>query len=147
MSNENEQQHPIDPHPVDPPSVDPHPVDPYAGAQPGPADVPPPPYAPPASFAPPAPKNGRMFQLRSVVAIAAAGVVLGGFGGATVSHLVDGSDRGDHGWSERPEPGDGQLPGDGQVPGLPPEGQVPGLPQGDSDDDQSSDGGTTSENG
>ena len=122
------------------------PVQPVAGP---PID---PPAAPPAdratSYAPPPP--GRMFRVRSVLAVAAAGVVVGGLGGATISHLADHPEGPEHGSSDRegfpggPLPGGGQLPGgEGQLPGAPPAGQVPSVPRDDSEDQSSSSGGSS----
>jgi hypothetical protein len=79
-----------------------------------------------------------------VIAVAAAGVIVGGLGGAAIAHLAGESDRSEHGFSDRdgfpggPFPsGEGSLPG-GRLPGGPPNGQVPAVPR-DEPEDQSSD--------
>jgi hypothetical protein len=112
MTDENTPIEPVQP-------IDGPPVEPPAQKQP-PGWTPTPPAGP-----------GRMFRIRSVLAVAAAGVIVGGLGGATITHLADHSDRSDHGFSDR-----GGFPG-GQVPAGPPNDRVPSVPRDDSEDQPS----------
>lgn len=92
------------------------PVDP---AQAAPAT---PPTPPDDTGTPPAPRlRDRVFRLRSVVAVAAAGVIVGGVAGAGLTAVADG-----HG-DRRPELGRNGF-GPGQAPGM--SGGMPGMPGG-----------------
>lgn len=88
------------------------------------------PVADPAQAAPPTPPSGpatpaaprlrdRVFRLRAVLAVAAAGVIVGGMAGAGLTAVADGHGGG------RSQPGRfGFRPG--QAPGMP--GGMPGMP-------------------
>lgn len=131
VSGMNEHDDNQDPTPAADP-LDP-PVEPLA---PQPVEVPPaafiaaPPPAPPVE--PKTRWRDRVFQMRAVVAVAVAGVILGAAGGAATTALVSDRDGDGH---ERPAIG--QNFGPGGVPAVPPDGRqgFPGMPgqQGDSD--------------
>jgi hypothetical protein len=99
--------------------------------------VPPPPAvdAPPAEAAVAPPRaawRDRLYDFRAVIAVGAAGVILGSAVGAGVSAVVGGDD---HQGFDRVGFGPGQMPMGGQLPGQPGQlqgqlGQVPGQLQG-----------------
>lgn len=83
--------------------------------------VPPPPPTTPAA-APRARLWDRVFRFRSVLAVAAAGVIVGGAAGAGLTAIASGTDSG------RPQMGHNGF-GPGQAPGMP-GGGAPGMPGG-----------------
>ena len=89
----------------------------------------------------------RAFGLRGLAAVALAGLLLGGAGGALVGAVAAGGEGGDG--SEHGRPYRGELGGpEGHRPGLPPGGPVGGVPPSTApsqdDDSQRDSGGTTS---
>jgi hypothetical protein len=111
-----------------------------SGGPPQPVDVAPAAAAVPAPPPPAEPTTrwrDRVFRMRSVAAVAVAGVILGAAGGAVTTALVTDDDRGDG----PGRPGFGQMLMPGQMPAVPPDGRqgfpgMPGQQDGDSDDDQ-----------
>lgn len=101
--------------------------DPTPDPMPDVTPVPPPAADTPPSGVPRAAWRDRVFHLRAVVAVGAAGIILGAAAGAGVS-AIGGHDH--HGRDlDRAGFGPGQLPQGGQVPGQPGQpGQMPGQP-------------------
>lgn len=105
-------------------------VDPVEPVEVAPAAVaaapPPPPTAPRTAW------RDRVFRMRSVAAVAVAGVIVGAAGGAVTTALVS-----DHDGDHPLRPGIGQQFGPGQMPMVPPGSRqvFPGMPQGDPDGD------------
>ena len=96
-----------------------------------PSDVPAAPAAPAAARVP---LKHRLFNFRSVVAVAAAGVILGATAGAGVTAATH---HDDHRRSDRAGFGPGQMPDGGQVPGMPGQG-FPGRMDGSGTTDEGS---------
>ncbi len=85
--------------------------------------------------APPAPAakarwRDRVFRMRSVAAVAVAGLIIGAAGGAVTTALVSGDHRG----HDHHQPGRMMQPG--MMPGVPPDGRMR-FPGDGSDDDGS----------
>lgn len=79
-------------------------------------------------------KPGRLFRMRSVIAVGLAGAIVGAAGGATVTALVDGDGgRHDRMFQQGGPGGHGER---GEMPGMPPPGGMPAVPQDDSGDEQ-----------
>jgi len=111
---------------------------------------------------PPAPKprwRDRTFRMRSIAAVAVAGVIIGAAGGAVTTALVsddDRGDRGEHRIGQQMQPGMPMMPGggrqrfgmpgdgsqDGELPEMPELPELPEMPvpPGSGSDDGSDDG-------